>query len=486
MNCVVKPPQSNFLDHGHPLAQGLVGYWPFWEGGGTQVMDVSGHNGLYINSFMGDTAFTTGPLGSCLDFPGADDIVKLRYWDNPSGIFTIAAVATFDSISGHYAICGADSYNDGNRVFQFINDDGKLRFISFVGGDVHGCIDTEDMVAGQPYLCVVVSDGASTLLYKDGVLVGSDANGPVDNDPAAWALGGVPYNDDWTSIGNDLDGQLHAYMYWDCALIPGEIADLYADPWGLITPRTTSWFIPATQGDSAPAVTGTAAQTAPAAEQAATGTETLTGTAAQTAPAAEQAATGTETLTGTAAQTAPAAEQAATGTETLTGTAAQTTPAAEQAATGTETLTGTAAQTTPAAEQAATGTETLTGTAAQTAPAAEQAATGTETLTGTAAQTAPAAEQAATGTETLTGTAAQTAPAAEQTATGVSAQAVTGTAAQTAASTEQAATGALSSALVAEEITGVFSTEQSIVGIFSKEETLTGVFSSEETLTGVF
>ena len=66
--------------------------------------------------------------------------------------------------------------------------------------------------------------------------------------------------------------------------------------------------------NSPPPVTGTAAQTAGAATQAAAGKVWIFGTAAQTAGAATQAAQGVIWIIGTAAQTAGAATQSASGT----------------------------------------------------------------------------------------------------------------------------------------------------------------------------
>lgn len=217
--------------------------------------------------------------------------------------------------------------------------------------------------------------------------------------------------------------------------------------------------------------TGDGVQTAPAAEQAASGAESFDGVGAQAAPAAEQAAAGTfgaQAADGDAAQTAPAATQAASGTygDALDGDAAQTAPAATQSASGAESFDGVAAQTAPKGQSGAlivTGgsivfspapfVETLVltqptligggpyGNATQTAPRPVQAAAGDAETLAAAAQTAPAATQSASGAETFTAAGAQTAPAARQAAIGTHGAAHAGNADQTAPAPEQSASG---------------------------------------------
>jgi hypothetical protein len=56
-------------------AQGLVGYWPFDEGGGTIAKDYSGNgnNGTLVNN----PTWTTGKVGGALSFDGANDYVRV-------------------------------------------------------------------------------------------------------------------------------------------------------------------------------------------------------------------------------------------------------------------------------------------------------------------------------------------------------------------------------------------------------------------------
>ena len=82
-----KPMMGQQIDWSHPLAKGLVGYWPMLEGTGNITQDLSGNG--YHGSFI-DTNLTwsAGTFGSCLSNNGSSDgmsfttPLQLVYSDN--------------------------------------------------------------------------------------------------------------------------------------------------------------------------------------------------------------------------------------------------------------------------------------------------------------------------------------------------------------------------------------------------------------------
>lgn len=63
-----KPPAARSLDRRHPANKDLVGFWPMWEGAGTQVLDISGFN-------------THGILRDQTCWSGTEDGVGLNLYD---------------------------------------------------------------------------------------------------------------------------------------------------------------------------------------------------------------------------------------------------------------------------------------------------------------------------------------------------------------------------------------------------------------------
>lgn len=69
------------LDRAHPLARGLVGWWPMNEGGGSGVGDIGPYSrhGLMTNVTQGmSSGWTGGPHGRAVAFDNSDDYIDTR------------------------------------------------------------------------------------------------------------------------------------------------------------------------------------------------------------------------------------------------------------------------------------------------------------------------------------------------------------------------------------------------------------------------
>ncbi|MHC4494231.1 MAG: hypothetical protein ACYSYM_00240 [Planctomycetota bacterium] len=76
---------------GQDIAEGLVGYWPLDEGGGTTTADASGNGN---DGTLNAPKWDAGKFGSALNFDGVDDYVDLGnppILDFGTGDFTVSA-----------------------------------------------------------------------------------------------------------------------------------------------------------------------------------------------------------------------------------------------------------------------------------------------------------------------------------------------------------------------------------------------------------
>jgi hypothetical protein len=84
-DCLAMPAQNLpglMLDRSHPLARGLVGWWPLNEGGGTRVADVGSYQnpGAFGNITPSSTSgWSGGPHGRAVRFDGSDDIISVPH-----------------------------------------------------------------------------------------------------------------------------------------------------------------------------------------------------------------------------------------------------------------------------------------------------------------------------------------------------------------------------------------------------------------------
>lgn len=155
-------------------------------------------------------------------------------------------------------------------------------------------------------------------------------------------------------------------------------------------------------------ITGTAADTAAAATDAAIGTVPVVGTASDTAAAATDAVTGTVKTLATAGDTAAAASDVATANVTVEGTVSDIAAAATDAATAANPITATVTDQAAQATDAATANVAAdaTATVADVAAAATDAVTAANPVVGIVADTAAPASDAVTAVNPVVGTVA--------------------------------------------------------------------------------
>lgn len=185
----VKPPYPQ-LQRGKRIARGLVGAWPFYEGGGSKLHDVSGNNNHgTLTNMSPATDWVAGRHGYALDFDGTDDYVSLADDGDLdlSEIYTISAWINTDELGGttggsdraiysNYREDNASPYNgvafslggygtsDGGQIRLFHNDNGGSPPYPVVHSDAT-TISTDQWY----HVAATLDSGDTARIYIDGV-----------------------------------------------------------------------------------------------------------------------------------------------------------------------------------------------------------------------------------------------------------------------------------------------------------------------------
>ena len=213
------------------LNTGLVGFWKFDEGSGTNAADASGNSnhGTLLNGPL----WSAGKLGPGLSFDGVDDRVDVAHSPVLNAYpLTVAAWFKTGSTSGtrgivnKYVAASSNGYNlflnNGNLCAWFLRDGSNK---------VHDGTDCTFNVVGfndnQWHQAVFVVDASGGKLYVDGVQKGSlgwsGAPGPVTSTEPVHvafypgAFGGAAY---WI-------GAIDEVRLYQRALGPSEVLELF-------------------------------------------------------------------------------------------------------------------------------------------------------------------------------------------------------------------------------------------------------------------
>ena len=239
----MKPILGTQLNRGHRLANGLVGCWLLNEGGGGVVADLSGN----VNSL----ALTGGSSWQAGDVvcDGLDGILLKSGFNFSRG----AGDSTFE------LIVNLESYGEADNGYMMTFNDGTMLICQPTGGIryrrqysiTYGtCRYTSDLGLIGKWSHVVVVDKTGELidLYIDGKLISSLAwltppdGTKVDLDGTSFGLGSN------TTVSRAMDGSIRKSAVYNRALSPGEIQDLYRDPYQMFKADPLALWVAATSG----------------------------------------------------------------------------------------------------------------------------------------------------------------------------------------------------------------------------------------------
>ncbi|MHC4143632.1 MAG: LamG-like jellyroll fold domain-containing protein [Planctomycetota bacterium] len=153
---------------GQDIAEGLVGYWPLDEGGGTTTADVSGNGN---DGTLNAPKWDAGKFGSALNFDGVDDYVDLGnppILDFGTGDFTVSAWVKTTVPAGETVFGNGGDNSGGIRIRLYIDSStGELLLDDDSNKhDPGGSIPVTD---GQWHNIVGIRKGNTLRLYVDGV-----------------------------------------------------------------------------------------------------------------------------------------------------------------------------------------------------------------------------------------------------------------------------------------------------------------------------
>jgi|SRR5579883_326293 len=234
------PQESQQLDRQHPLAAQLAGCWLFTERGGTSVRDLAGRIGpMTLPSAVPWGQY--GQLGAVPAFLDISSYATISYTTSAS--FTIEVwfwrvgnPNTFGTLLGD--LSGNNWLGDHNLNLEFDGTGGSYGVGTFTNGAWSHCVVSQPGASGSTLYLNATTSASSIVAIPAGTLmqyVGSD------------------------TFADNLNGAIGLLRIWDGrALTAGEVAELYRDPFGMLTPVLPRrfWLRP-------PASAGAAFQAAP-------------------------------------------------------------------------------------------------------------------------------------------------------------------------------------------------------------------------------
>ena len=229
MSSIIKPVLGSQLNLGHPLSNGLVGYWLLNEGSGTKVFDLSGNgiNGI----FVANTSWAAGKFGTVLSFDGTNDYVNFGTITTGHPLMltgqSITIVAWVKVTIGQACgvACKDGYYGNGDWALS-LNSNQKVHlgtnFASeFISSKSIGLNNWAQIVG------IIDSVAQTDYIYINGVKdtaatwIGGDSYIAIGSDQSAFTIG---------DSGNFLGGFVDSVLIYNRALSDAEVALLYREP----------------------------------------------------------------------------------------------------------------------------------------------------------------------------------------------------------------------------------------------------------------
>jgi hypothetical protein len=231
-----KPPLGCELDHGHPLARGLVGCWLFNEQNGPTAYDLSpgGNAGTLGAETWAPCRWGVGlsDSGSGVALPSASYTTlttnSVVFWLNPT-TFTGIVPGFLDQMDGsnsHGFVWGTGLATQTNLGLRY----GDGTTFQEIHGNTNLTTGSWQMLGGS-----WDDAGLAAAFYRNGLPDGT-GSGPTHMSRAVAAVS--PQLLSYTN-GDGYRGSADHILLWNRVLDPAEFAALYADPFQMIRPPSS-------------------------------------------------------------------------------------------------------------------------------------------------------------------------------------------------------------------------------------------------------
>jgi len=216
---------------------GLVGYWKFSEGNGTQARDISGNenNGTLANfNFNANSGWGEGKYGKALLFDGSDDYVDagnvIKNLTNFAFSFWIK-IDTFSNPAYMTPFGQSDAiYPSATNAFNFFTGSASDSF-GLQGEWTDG--SNLDMRVNIPFgvgvwkHIAVTYDGSNVIQYVDGLLLNQKSYSSKSIGNSNSLLFGKGYAQPGSLVTTYFDGTIDEVMIYNRTLSLGEISEIY-------------------------------------------------------------------------------------------------------------------------------------------------------------------------------------------------------------------------------------------------------------------
>ncbi len=246
----IKPPLwAPGFQHTHPLANGLVGLWPVWNGPSlsTRLMDISGNgNDGVLTNMTPATDWVSSRFGHALDFDGSNDHVVIGA---PAMTTAVTAMVIFrqdTTFTGRFDAPMArwhSTVGDRDQFFIYIqeNDSNKIRF-GIGDGSSSAEVVGPTISTGTWYTVIGRYSKVEQRLtiWVNGAEYGPTTTSLTMNAATITELHLANLQTDTTT--HAFAGRITDAALWNVAVGEGLIAEVTADPWGMIRPRQKAYF----------------------------------------------------------------------------------------------------------------------------------------------------------------------------------------------------------------------------------------------------
>ena len=233
----MKPAMHGYgIRQGHFLANGLVAYWPMWEGSGGRLFDISGkgrHGTINVGTW------THGPEGHSLDSWSGTSLISVS--DSAvtqlpiGGGFSVVILSQIPSFGANRAVVGWGGTDDLLLYPGEINVGGASNGFRWFWRDA----SAPTYQPGVPHNLANDFVNVYALTCTTGGHQVAYANNSYSEEDNSIASAG-PFNSfrigGWSDSAQPYVGRIASVALYERVLTSSEIAEIVSDPWGLIVP----------------------------------------------------------------------------------------------------------------------------------------------------------------------------------------------------------------------------------------------------------